>query len=268
VLILRRALGAFEQVHELVGERLPYSSRVRFSTRYRLSASGASVIAFSRPLLDAHVEAVAASMRSSDLCAQVTFSFPTAPIETERQLKEWVQMQQQALVEFEASTGRTWHDTIRAATDITARPFATLHACYQSYFYLLRAYQDRAYAVLLELLGDHSGPKASISKVIEKSGAFRRSSRVGDLLAESCGTYGVWFAMFKKMRDDLKFGAPMATCGPCHDIGVIIGTLDEETRGTSTNVSGGYRLGDVAAALDRTRDLVTVLLDNCEADAA
>lgn len=264
----RGAQAAFELDHQALLNRLASVDRVRFATRYRLGASGAAVIAFFRPLVAAHCDAIEASEQSIAMLEQIHFVSPAEPLETDEQLKRWAKERMIAAQDFQARTGRTWQEVMREAMDAPRLPTATLHAVYQALFYLLRAYQDRAYSVCLELLGDNSGPKVSMSKVVEPTGEFRANTRIGAFLATRCPEYGIWFARFKKMRDDLKFGAPVATCGPQWDIGISIGVLDEASRGTVTDCSSGFRLGDVAHALDRTRALLAALSSLCPEGAA
>jgi hypothetical protein len=261
--VFRQAQEAFEADHKALLARLASVERVRFANRYRLGASGAAVIAFFGPLVAAHCEAIEASEQSIALLEQFHFVSPAEPLETAEQLGRWTQERMSAAQDFQARTGRTWQEVMREAMDAPLLPTATLHAVYQALFYLLRAYQDRAYSVCLELLGDNSGPKVSMSKVVAPSGEFRVETKIGSFLAKRCPEYGVWFARFKKMRDDLKFGAPVATCGPQWDIGISIGVLDEAARGTVTDCSSGFRLGDVAHALDRTRGLLAALSSLC-----
>lgn len=257
VATFRAALAGFEVDHRALGDQLARSDQTRFNTRYRFGSSGASVIAFGGPLLDAHVGAAIASVHSTTTLAQLPRHAPlTSPPVTEEEFRSWAELQRKTLEDFEAKTGRPWHLLVREALETTTVPFASLHACYQAFLYLLRAYQDRAYSVLLEVFGNNSGPKVSISKIIDRGGKFKTNASVGAFLAERCAAYGPWFARLKKMRDDLKFGAPTSTSGPDFDPGISLGYLEEDKQGVVADARNAYRLGDVAEALDRSRDLV------------
>jgi hypothetical protein len=258
VIAFNSALAAFESQHRSLDDQLARAGQTRFSTRSRLGSSGAAVIAFCRPLLDAHVEAAVAWTQSWLILSEIPRTqFPESP--TEEGFRAWAEEQTRILGDFEKRNGRGWHDLITQSNDISKVPLATLDACYQSYFYLLRAYQDRAYSVLLEVMGDNSGPKVSMSKIIERDGSFKGRYGAGSTLAERCPRYGEWFVRFKKMRDDLKFGAPTSTWSYDFDIGIGIGNFDDERESVALDVCSRYGLRNVVEALAHSGELISTI---------
>jgi hypothetical protein len=162
------------------------------------------------------------------------------------ELRAWSSKEPQRLKEFEVATGKSIFAAMGETSDAMTIPLASLNACYQSFFFLLRAFQDRAYCVLFELHGNRSRLNASMGDVISKDGSIRMNSPVGAFLAKACSGYATWFARFRAIRNDLKNAPPLSTPGP--DLGINIHTFDEKNNSVGP-VQRTFRLADATEGL-------------------
>lgn len=241
------------KIREIVN-LLTQDPRVKFRTRSRLAASAASITAFSPIFTRVHTEAVMASLRSSAIALQISTLQPSEPIEpiiNEQQFLKWAEEQKKLLEQYEKATGKAWHEAVRESCEIITIPFASLHACYQSFFYLVRAFQDVIYCILLELHGKNSGQYSSMVDAPK--------NEVGTFLENNLPQYIPWFISFRDMRNKLKMGIPTDTCGPDTDLGIIINYFNEDSSGVICDVKRGFRLGDAAEAIDKTISVLNAL---------
>lgn len=268
VMRFRKSAEAFGRKHRDFGDLSSRAGKVRFGTRHRFGSSGLSVVAFCGIFAQVHREAVLASVQSTTLVSQLVSPmlpvwFSQLPFETNQQLptaeelRESAKAQARIMEEFQAGTGKTWHQVTTESVELKHLPLASLHACYVSFFFLMRAFQDRAYCVLLELQGARAGRYSSMADALDKSKRHASDENpVGRFLAEACPEYLDWFSRFRDMRNDLKEGVPTSTCGPDEDLGMVINLLDEKNQGIVSDLRRGYRLGDAAEALERSVQLL------------
>lgn len=233
-----------------IGNLLTKDPRVKFRTRSRLGASVASITAFSTLFAGIHTEAVMAAVQSTAIASQIPSARLPEPPMNEQQFLEWAEEQKKLYDEFEKANGKAWHEALKESFEVTSIPFASLHACYQAIFYMVRAAQDIICCVMLELLDKTSGQYSSMADALDKGG--NPKNEVGTFLKSKLPEYLPWFTSFRDMRNKLKMGIPTSTSGPETDLGININYLDEKAGGVVCDVTRGFRLGDAADAIDKT----------------
>lgn len=87
------------------------------------------------------------------------------------------------------------------------------------YFYI-RAFQDAMYNILLELSGQASGNKGTMSNIVNSNGELKIKNPVARVINDSIPEYIEWFVVMKKQRDLVKTGINFAIIGPGHDPGI------------------------------------------------
>jgi hypothetical protein len=78
---------------------------------------------------------------------------------------------------------------------------------YKGLFYFLRAFQDVAYAMLLELEGQKAGSGTSMNKCFEPvKGGKPSNNPIRALILSKIPGYESWFARFRELRNNFKRG--------------------------------------------------------------
>lgn len=245
----RSAVEAFDAASRKLDNVLCETPRVTFPTRCRLGASRQAVVAFCRIFIQVHCEAETAKRNATTMVALGMSMLIGTPEEFPRSIEElraWSPKEPQRLKDFEVATGTSMFAAMGETSDAMTSPLASLSACYQSLFFLLRAFQDRAYCVLLEVRTGQRAGKSTMTKAISDDGSIRKNNPVGAFLDNACSGYAAWFATFKNMRDDLKAAPPLSTPGP--DLGINIHTIDEKNNSIGP-VQRTFRLADATEGL-------------------
>jgi hypothetical protein len=81
-----------------------------------------------------------------------------------------------------------------------------LAVVYKALFFSLRAFQDIAYATLLELVGQKAGASTSMSKCFKSKSDRPSNNPVYLLIIRDIPNYETWFERLRDIRNDLKKG--------------------------------------------------------------
>jgi hypothetical protein len=144
-------------------------------------------------------------------------------------------------------------ETTRRARAATVK----LGAAYKAAFYLVRAYQDTVYRMILNLQKrDWWGPNASMQR------AITNEKKVGVLLRDRLPEYLEWFVEWREKRNRIKDGVVDSWTGPETDLGLVFSELLMKADGTTAVVVDGgkaIRLGDVVRAVEFSARLTALL---------
>lgn len=77
---------------------------------------------------------------------------------------------------------------------------------YKSFYFLVRAYHDVLYKLILCLHGQNVGPKSSMNDAIDEDGDVKRNNPVGEFISKCCNGYAEWFISMRARRNLSKYG--------------------------------------------------------------
>lgn len=101
-----------------------------------------------------------------------------------------------------------------------------LAVAYKAFLFFLRAFQDSAYAVLVEALGDKAPAYPSIQRCLSKQRNGPRFREISEI-----DGYEVWFEKMRNWRNRIKSGVGLGLSGPQTNVGVgFTITTDENSR--------------------------------------
>lgn len=87
-------------------------------------------------------------------------------------------------------------------------PMAKFGSAFKAFMFLVRAYQDAIYKIVLCINDQTVGGKSSMTKAVDvKTRTFIVSNSAGNLLAGVVPEYATWFSDMRKQRDFIKYGA-------------------------------------------------------------
>lgn len=98
--------------------------------------------------------------------------------------------------------------------DLTMIYLGKLGVAYKSFYFLVRAFHDVLYKLILSLHGQEVGPNSSMDAVIDKNGDLKRNNSVGEFISKCCDGYAEWFISMRARRNLSKCGV-----GITYDIG-------------------------------------------------
>lgn len=186
---------------------------------YRAMAGVKDIVHSGSLLLDAHREATAASLaQTSTILPQLMRLFAG----------------ELSVADFQATTA--------ASAAVTGK----LSAAYKAFFYVVRAYHDTVYRMILNILGlDWWGKGASMQK------AHDEKNPVGVLLRDRLANYLPWFTGWREKRNLVKDGVTTGWAGPDTDLGLVFNevVVTPTTYAVRTDVSTAIRLSDAANAM-------------------
>ncbi len=82
-----------------------------------------------------------------------------------------------------------------------------LGVAYKSFYFLVRAYHDVLYKLILCLNGQDISPKSSMYKAVnDESRSLVKDNPVGKFLSECCEEYAEWFISMRARRNLSKYG--------------------------------------------------------------
>jgi hypothetical protein len=144
----------------------------------------------------------------------------------------------------------------RAASDEVFPKIDRLAVAYKALFFFLRAFQDVAYSLLLELNGQRSGDGTSMKDCFapKKEGRPSLNPVRADIL-ESLPGYEAWFRWFRDLRNDFKRGRGH---GSSTDGGRIRVGVDLQ-RGNVSDRRALIGLSDVATSLEMSAGLFGIM---------
>jgi hypothetical protein len=242
-------------VHEKLANALGQSTRVRPLAAFHFGVGGQDVIASAGLLGDAHCQEVARAFEDEHHVAR-------NPSPTARIIEEL----------GPGADFRAIHEAMLAAmtpdvtvaiqqhlTETSARmtegtvSFRRFGIVYKSFFYFVRVYQDAAYVVAKNALGDRSASGSMGDALKERNPAHAWLQR------EAPG-YLEWFAQWRDQRNRWKGGADYHVVGPAPNMGIGFLRYDEATRGVTADLAGEIvRLLDASTALQKSGQLVVAL---------
>jgi len=89
-----------------------------------------------------------------------------------------------------------------------------LGVAYKSFYFLVRAFHDVLYKLILCLHDQEIGPNSSMKAVIDKNGNLKRNNPAGEFISRYCDGYAEWFSSMRARRNLSKCGV-----GISYDLG-------------------------------------------------
>ncbi len=131
-----------------------------------------------------------------------------------------------------------------------------LAVAYKALFFFVRAFQDLAYATLLELSGQRSGEGTSMKDCFTPQKGNRRSNNpIRADIASALPEYEAWFKSFRELRNDFKRGRGhgSSTRDGCIKVAIDI------QRGNVSERRALIGLDDVVSALEMNAGLFRIM---------
>lgn len=91
--------------------------------------------------------------------------------------------------------------------DPTVICLGKLGVAYKAFYFLVRAFHDVLYKMILRLYGQNVGPKSSMKDAIDyELRSLKRTNPVGEFISDCCEGYAEWFIPMRARRDLSKYG--------------------------------------------------------------
>jgi len=91
--------------------------------------------------------------------------------------------------------------------DPTVICLGKLGVVYKAFYFLVRAFHDVLYKMILCLHGQNVGPKSSMKDAIDyELRSLKRTNPVGEFISNCCEGYAEWFIPMRARRDLSKYG--------------------------------------------------------------
>lgn len=136
-----------------------------------------------------------------------------------------------------------------------------LTVAYKSILFFLRAFQDSAYAVLVELTGGRAPAYPSMSDCLSK----KKNGPSYQIISEIDG-YVAWFFKMRDWRNRIKSGVGFGQVGPQTNIGVAFVYITDENSLTFTNDT--IHLRDLIEGVRFSSQLIECIARRVGTDAA
>jgi hypothetical protein len=198
-------IEAFEAQLKASAQNLSICGKVRHSVRGRMNDCGMDIAHFSSVFCDAHTDATAWAIDDVEIHNQTIGNF------------------QRALVLIESR-----RESLAARREEESR--RGLAVAYKAILFFLRAFQDSAYAVLVEVTGGSAPAYPSMSFCLNK----RRNGPAFKVISEIEG-YEAWFKKMRDWRNSIKSGVGLGLSGPQTNVGVVFVKLTDENAQTVTD---------------------------------
>ena len=210
--------------------------KVRHSVRGRMSDCGMDIAHFGDTFATAHVEATAWAIDDIEILNQTH--------------GDW---------QLRFSLLHSKQNSLAARREEESR--RGLMVAYKSILFFLRAFQDSAYAVLVELTGGRAPIYPSMSDCLRK----KKNGPVFKIISEIDG-YEAWFFRMRDWRNKIKSGVGFGLAGPQTNIGVAFTHITDENSLTVTNDT--IHLRDLIEGVRFSNCLIASMLTRIETNVA
>ena len=194
----------FEAQLNATAQNLSTCGKVRHSVRGRMNDCGMDIAHFSSVFCSAHTEATAWVIDDVEIHSQT--------------MGNWERAMELSARKRDSLAGRREEESRRG-----------LAVAYKALLFFLRAFQDSAYATLVEVTGGRAPAYPSMSMCLSK----RRNGPAFKVIKDIDG-YEAWFNRMRTWRNRIKSGVGLGLAGPQTNVGVVFVELTDDNAQTVT----------------------------------
>ena len=260
------AVEQFREAYLQLDSYLAKTACVRFSVRIRAGELASDILSFCPVFVEVHTQAM---RDSTEQTRQLAAEWPMQKVEKligmTKQMPYYLrnEIPPEEFKKFlDEMPKLSWSfEKFQQHFKMTDDSFAKLRANYKGLFYIIRAYQDALYNVLLEITGERAGAFTSMYDAFcSDKRDFEAKNPVAEILKAFYPEYLEWFLDWREKRNLITSGVGCAFEGPSDDLGIAFRAFDTSA-GSSADYAGAVRISDVIGALKASAGLASLALE-------